>query len=138
VSRRLRNQRGATLTEFSLQAGIFLMMILCAIPVVRHTRQDNHARSCQDNLSVLLAAKEKYIISHDLKPGTKISMTDLTSGTTPLLKVIPVCPDSGSYSLGTVGELPACTHPGHVLPMVGRKRTLDPSLDVTTSTRGRN
>lgn len=135
MSRRLRNQRGSMLTGLTLQAGIVLLMILTAIPVVRHTRRENHARACTDNLAVLLAAKEKFIVNHDLRPGAKVSLTDLTSGTTPLLKIIPVCPDRGDYVLGPAGELPTCSIPGHTLPMAGRSRKHDPALDVTTSTR---
>jgi hypothetical protein len=29
---------------------------------------------------------------------------------------LPVCPQGGRYTLGTIGQLPACSFPGHQLP----------------------
>lgn len=110
------------LMGLGLFAAILIVMILIAIPVVKHTRAENHARTCIDNLSTLLAAKERYVIDHDLKRGDKVDLNALTQGAAPLLKLLPVCPDLGTYNLGAAGELPTCSLPGHALPMLGKKQ----------------
>jgi len=30
--------------------------------------------------------------------------------------LMPVCPDGGDYTIGSIGEKPTCSNPKHVLP----------------------
>lgn len=110
------------LLGMGLFVAILSAMILIAIPVVKHTRGENHARTCVDQLATVLAAKERYVLDHDLRRGDKVDFGALTQGKEPLLKQKPVCPDGGTYHLGAAGELPTCSAPGHALPMLGKKQ----------------
>lgn len=110
------------LITLGLFVGIMIFMVLIAIPVVHHARADNHARACIDNLAVILAAKEHYVLDKDLKRGAAVEFKDLVSGDKPLLKPLPHCPDGGVYKLNAAGEFPSCSCAGHELPMVARKK----------------
>lgn len=115
-------QLGAILTTLTLFALVLIFMVLIAIPVVKNSRSDNHARACIENLEEILAAKEKYATLHDLKYGAKIEISDLLKGNPPLIKTPPVCQDHGEYTLGPLGTLPTCSISGHELPMAAALR----------------
>ncbi len=69
---------------------------------------------CINNLRQIDAAKQQWALEKN-KPLTAIpTPQDLA----PYFKdgIFPVCPSGGTYTLNAVGELPACSVPGHVLP----------------------
>lgn len=117
------------LNSLGLFLTILLLLVLIAVPVVNHARRGNHARTCTDNLADLLAAKERYILAKELKPGAAVGMDDLLQATPKLRENRPVCPDGGEYHLNPAGELPSCSKAalGHVLPMAGKTRQSDPA-----------
>ena len=73
--------------------------------------------TCINHLRQIDAAKQQWALEKN-KPAEAIpTVQDIT----PYLKLdangnIPGCPSGGSYTLNAVGELPACSVPGHVLP----------------------
>jgi chromosome segregation ATPase len=73
-----------------------------------------NANTCINNLRQLDAAKQQWALEK-IKAATDVpTAQDLL----PYLKdgVFPVCPDGGNYAINAVGELPACSISGHVLP----------------------
>jgi chromosome segregation ATPase len=70
--------------------------------------------ACIANLRLIYAAKQAWALDKNKTDSDLPTEQDLL----PYLKggVFPVCPSGGVYSIGTVGQSPTCSIPGHVLP----------------------
>jgi len=73
-----------------------------------------NANVCINNLRLLDAAKQQWALDKS-KPDSAVPTSQELL---PYLKdgTFPVCPDGGVYALNAVGEIPACSVQGHVLP----------------------
>jgi membrane protein involved in colicin uptake len=73
--------------------------------------------ACINNLRLFDAAKQQWALEQRKTANDTPTMADLQPylghGAT---GEMPSCPDGGVYTIGTVGEKPACSIPGHVLP----------------------
>jgi chromosome segregation ATPase len=69
---------------------------------------------CINNLRQIDAAKNEWALENNKPANTVPTAQDLL----PYLSnnIFPVCPSGGTYTIGTVGEVPACSIPGHALP----------------------
>jgi len=73
--------------------------------------------ACINNLRLFDAAKQQWALENKKQATDTPTMNDLQ----PYLGhgsngEMPACPDGGVYTVGTVGEKPVCSIPGHVLP----------------------
>ncbi len=73
--------------------------------------------ACINNLRLYDAAKQQWALEQRKTANDTPTMNDLQ----PYLGhgangEMPSCPDGGVYTIGTVGEKPVCSIPGHVLP----------------------
>ena len=70
--------------------------------------------ACINNLRQIDAAKQQWALEKNKADTAVPTAQDLL----PYLKngIFPVCPASGTYFINAIGELPACSIPGHVLP----------------------
>ncbi len=70
--------------------------------------------ACINNLRQLDGAKQQWALEKNLGDDARPVAENLL----PYLKdgVFPICPSGGTYTLNAVGELPACSISGHVLP----------------------
>ena len=70
--------------------------------------------ACINNLRMLDAAKQQWALEKNKTATDVPTAQDLL----PYFKdnLFPTCPDGGTYTLNSLGELPTCTVPGHVLP----------------------
>jgi chromosome segregation ATPase len=70
--------------------------------------------ACINNLRQIDAAKTQWALEKNKADKDVPTAQDLL----PYLKdgVFPVCPSGGTYTINAVGEFPACSIPGHVLP----------------------
>ena len=68
--------------------------------------------SCPAILHRIQAAKEAWAIEHKKADADIPSETDIF-GNTGYMRVKPVCPLGGTYTLGTVTHQPRCSIPGH-------------------------
>lgn len=70
--------------------------------------------TCIANLRLIYAAKQAWAIDKTKTDTDVPTQQDIL----PYLKgnVFPVCPAGGTYTIGAVGQLPACSIQGHVLP----------------------
>ncbi len=88
-----------------------------AIPNFVKARATSQKNACINNLRLLDAAKQQWALEHGAQSGDTPTMKDLQPyfgrGSNGKL---PVCPDGGDYTIGPVGEKPACGISGHVLP----------------------
>lgn len=74
-----------------------------------------NANACINNLRQLDTAKQQWALDKEKTADAVPTAQDLL----PYLnkdEIFPVCPDGGNYTLNAVGELPACSIPGHALP----------------------
>jgi hypothetical protein len=68
---------------------------------------------CKRNLRLIDAAKEQCALERNLRDGTAIQKEWLTKYL--FGGKVPVCPEDGTYTTGTVGQSPKCSIPGHSL-----------------------
>ncbi len=68
--------------------------------------------SCSAILHRIQAAKEMWAIEHKKADADIPSETDIF-GNNGYMKVKPVCPLGGTYTLGAVTQQPKCSIPGH-------------------------
>ena len=73
--------------------------------------------ACIINLRLIDAAKQEWALENHKQNSDTPTEQDLTPyfGAGPAAK-FPVCPQGGKYTIGTIGEKPRCSTPGHVLP----------------------
>lgn len=101
-----------TLIEICVVVLIIGILLAVAVPNILSARSTATTRSCIANLSQIDTAKEM------LKMDLRLQDTDVptTSELTPMyLRVFPVCPMQGTYSINSIETLPTCTYPDHVL-----------------------
>lgn len=81
------------------------------------TEKTQHMNACINNLRLIDAAKQQWALENKKQATDTPTMDDLRPylGHGPNGE-LPVCPDGGVYTVGAVGEKPACSVPGHVLP----------------------
>jgi hypothetical protein len=76
-----------------------------------------NVNACINNLRLIDAAKQQWALESRKQTTDTPTIDDLK----PYLAKgpnaeMPVCPDGGTYILGTVGEKPTCSNPTHALP----------------------
>jgi hypothetical protein len=76
-----------------------------------------NVNACINNLRLFDAAKQQWALENRKQSTDTPTMDDLKVylGRGPNAEM-PVCPDGGTYTIGTVGEKPTCSNPTHVLP----------------------
>lgn len=69
---------------------------------------------CIANLRLIYAAKQAWALEKNKTDADVPTEQDLL----PYIKggVFPICPSGGVYTIGSVGQVPTCSVPGHVLP----------------------
>lgn len=76
--------------------------------------QNRQRNTCINNLRQIDAAKNQWALEKGKKSGDAVTEADIK----PYLRggVLPRCPAGGTYTIGKVGENPACSIAGHALP----------------------
>jgi biopolymer transport protein ExbD len=73
--------------------------------------------SCLNNLRIIDSAKAQWALENHKQNSDTPTEQDLApyigAGTA---HEFPICPEGGKYIIGSVGEKPRCSIPGHVLP----------------------
>ncbi len=68
---------------------------------------------CLRHLEEIAAAKDAYAKDHDLAAGAAVPSETLIEYTEDGWRTL-TCPAGGTYSVGVIGEKPACSVPAHV------------------------
>ena len=81
------------------------------------TQKTQRVNACINNLRLIDSAKQQWALEQRKQTTDTPTMDDLRPylGRGPNGEM-PVCPDGGVYTLGTVAEKPTCSTAGHVLP----------------------
>jgi hypothetical protein len=77
----------------------------------------DQCNQCISNLRLIDSAKQQWALENHGQIFDTPTMEDLKKYMGHALDgELPVCPDGGVYTPGTMGEKPTCSIPGHVLP----------------------
>jgi Domain of unknown function (DUF4190) len=89
------------------------LMVAIAIPNFVKARDTAMENACINNLRQIEAAKTEWASEKNKTGGDVPTAGDLT----PYLinGKFPICPSGGTYIIGAVSNLPACSIPGHQL-----------------------
>jgi hypothetical protein len=93
-------------------------MSAIAIPSFVKARSTAQQNACINNLRILDSAKEQAAMvnnwenGHPVEPGSteETQVMQYIKGMR-----LPDCPAGGTYTIGPIGTLPTCSHPGHRL-----------------------
>ena len=105
---------GFTLVEIMIVVAIIGLLAAIAIPNFVKARSNAQQKACIANLKQIDGAVQQWALENKKAATSTYSFTDTTllaylKGTT-----LPLCPASGSYTVGaTVSSVPTCSISGH-------------------------
>ena len=109
-------QRAAfTLVEIMFVVTIIGLLALIVVPSFLKSREESARKACGNNLLQIYNAKLRWALEYK-KGGTDLPTDADLFGSNSFIRVKPVCPGGGSYTIGLVDDPPTCTVPSHVLP----------------------
>jgi competence protein ComGC len=94
------------------------ILLAIAVPNFIKARENSRQKACIANLKQIESAKEQWAMDTKAAPTATPTKTDLY-GSTAYVKVEPLCPSGGVYTIGDMATRPTCDRPaaeGHVLP----------------------
>lgn len=106
-----KNLRGFTLIEIMIVVLIIGILLAIAVPNFINARESARKRSCTGNLRRIEWAKDAYLMQEKLPATTTPTPADLY-GDGKFILSTPVCPGSGSYTIGDGFTSPTCDYLG--------------------------
>ncbi len=103
-----KTRKGFTLVEIMIVVAIIGILIAIAVPGFIRARAQARARACQENLTKIDGAKEQWGLETNAAESAAVVFTDLV-GATLYIKRQPVCPSSGTYTVGAISVDPTCS-----------------------------
>lgn len=98
-----------TLVEILLMLGILAVMLAVAYPTYIRSRELNYALECQGNLKELSNSKVRWALENKIESTTATPTWDDVTGPKRFMKVKPVCPSGGTYTIGSKDQPPTCS-----------------------------
>lgn len=106
---------GFTLVEIMIVVAIIGLLAAIAIPNFVKARETSRTNACINNLRQIDGAKQQWALETSAAPGATPTAANLY-GATNYIKAAPLCPASGTYTIGDLATAPACNVANHVLP----------------------
>jgi hypothetical protein len=100
-----------SITKLALGISVFGALIGGSVWLIRERNKVDQP-SCTVNLKIIDGAKEHWAIERKKMTGDTPTWTDLREPNG-VLRVIPKCPENGTYTIGKIGELPKCSISSH-------------------------
>jgi hypothetical protein len=93
------------------------LLAAIAIPNFVKARATSQENACINNLRLIDASKQQWALENKKQSTDTPTAADIQPYMGRGAKgEMPVCPAGGVYTIGSVGEKPTCSQPGHVLP----------------------
>ena len=108
----LKSAKGFTLVEIMIVVAIIGILIAIAVPGFVKARTQSRTRACQENLTKIDGAKEQWALESKKAPGAAVVDAEVDAY---IKGGRPICPASGTYAYGAIGENPTCTVATHTL-----------------------
>ncbi len=104
----MKKRNAFTLIEILIVALIIGMLVTIAVPNFVRARENARAKTCAQNLRVIEVAKDQYLMDNNLPRTATIASIDI-SGPNSYIKILPVCPSSGTYDTGRGDQEALCS-----------------------------
>lgn len=104
-----KSRNAFTLVEIMIVVAIIGLLAAIAIPNFVRARATSHKNACVANLKQIDGAKATWAIEKK-KVGTDTPAATELYGSQNYIRDEPTCPASGTYTIGTVAEVPTCSH----------------------------
>ena len=106
-------RRAFTLVEIMIVVLIIGILLAIAIPNFIRARESSRAKACVSNLRQVDSAKEQWAMDYRQAAGsTGLGASfpnTMLVGASGYIKGTPLCPSSGTYTIGAVGTDPTCS-----------------------------
>lgn len=100
-------KRGFTLVELMMVICIIGMLLAIAVPSFLQQRTRSQVTSCQENLRVIQAAKQRWAMENNKGATSTPTWDDLSPMFIKGKK--PSCPAGGTYTIGSLDADPTCS-----------------------------
>ena len=102
------HRKGFTLVEIMIVVAIIGILVAIAVPSFLRAREIARRNACQENLNKIDSSKQQWALETNSAGDAAVDFSNLV-GTASYLRRAPVCPSSGTYTVGNMDEDPACS-----------------------------
>ena len=103
---------GFTMIEIMIVVIIIGVLAAVGIPSMLQSREKAQHDTCLNNLRQIDGAKQQWAFENKKVKNTPVTAADINSY---IRSGMPLCPASGTYTIGPVGTKPTCSVAGHVM-----------------------